>query len=163
MLAGQSTLELDRERLPCYPEAGRRVCLQDSRAIFAGRTKGEGMQFKEGSGWKACRDNKTGRCTASWFTCDREGCERSLYEIPGSVFSQLRPGSSESGRLIVDKGRLLYRYVDNCHGGPYSIVFDEDWRELCAWADNSKHDDRHSMDAKMIARALSPRQGSRKE
>ncbi len=117
------------------------------------------MQFKEGGGWKACRDEKTGRCTASSFTCDREGSEDALYEIPESVFSRLSSKtfeqSLESGRLIRDQGRLLYRYVNNCHGGPYSVVYDENWRELCAWRDSSKHDERHSIDAKKIARALS--------
>ena len=124
------------------------------------------MQFKEGSGWKACRDERTGRCTASSFTCDREGSEDALYEIPESVFSQLRAKtfqqSLESGRLIRDQGRILYRYVSNCHGEPYSIVYDENWRELCAWRDSSKHDEKHAMDARQIARALSRTQESGK-
>ncbi len=128
--------------------------------------KKESRQFKEGGGWKACRDARTGRCTASSFSCDREGSEEELYEIPESVFSQLRSGtfeqSLESGRLIREQGRLLYRYVNNCHGGPYSVVYDERWRELCAWHDSAKHDDEHAMDAGAIARALSRGQHSGK-
>ena len=124
------------------------------------------MQFKEGGGWKACRDERTGRCTASSFTCDREGSEDALYEIPESVFSQLRSKtfqqSLESERLIRDQGRILFRYVSNCHGEPYSIVYDENWRELCAWRDSSKYDEQHAMDAGQIARALSRNQGSGK-
>ncbi|MBR4746345.1 MAG: hypothetical protein IK061_02950, partial [Desulfovibrio sp.] len=68
----------------------------------------------------------------------------------------------ESERLIREQGRLLYRYVSSCHGGPYSIVYDENWRELCAWRDSSKHDEKHAMDAGKIARALSRTQESGK-
>ncbi len=93
------------------------------------------MKMKEGSGWKACYDEKTGRCGAevifqgSW----------DLYEISAGVFSQLsaRMSGSEAEELI-QSGRRLYSHVNDRCGPPYTIVFDDDYALYCPWMGKAK-------------------------
>ncbi len=90
------------------------------------------MQFKEGNGWKACYDEKTGR-----YTAERGGCgSYHLYEISEEIFRVLATGMME--RDVVDLlsgGRHLYMDVNDRCGPPYTVVFDDEYRELCPWAD----------------------------
>ncbi len=89
------------------------------------------MQFKEGSGWKACHDGKSGRYTAE----RREMGAYDLYEITKEIFDALADGmaGSEAGSLI-SSGRHLYMDVNDRCGPPYTVVFDDEYRELCPWA-----------------------------
>ena len=89
------------------------------------------MQFKEGSGWKACYDEATGR-----YTAQRGGCGYyHLYEITKEIFDALSDGmTDEQTYRIIGDGRHLYMDVDDRCGPPYTIVFDEDYRALCPWA-----------------------------
>lgn len=93
------------------------------------------MQYKEGTGWKACYNEKKGIYGAeimfqgSW----------DLYEISASVYNSLtkNTGSSEAEKLICS-GRHLYTHVNDRCGPPYTIVFDDDYAEYCPWMGNSK-------------------------
>ena len=89
------------------------------------------MQFKEGSGWKACYDEATGR-----YTAQRGGCGYyHLYEITKEIFDALADGmTDEQTYRIISSGRHLYMDVDDRCGPPYTVVFDEDYRALCPWA-----------------------------
>ena len=89
------------------------------------------MQFKEGLGWKACYDEATGR-----YTAQRGGCGYyHLYEITKEIFDALADGmTNEQTYRIISSGRHLYMDVDDRCGPPYTVVFDEDYRALCPWA-----------------------------
>lgn len=90
------------------------------------------MQFKEGLGWKACYDEATGR-----YTAQRGGCGYyHLYEITKEIFDALSDGmTDEQTYRIIGDGRHLYMDVDDRCGPPYTVVFDEDYKALCPWAD----------------------------
>ena len=91
------------------------------------------MRFKEGSNWKACHDEERGLYTAeTWWRGSYD-----LYEIDESIFEKL--GSSvtdarEASRLI-HLGRHLYMSVSDSYSPPYDVILDEDYKELCPWAD----------------------------
>ena len=89
------------------------------------------MQFKKGSGWKACYDEESGR-----YTAERGGCGYyNLYEITKETFEALADGmSDEETYRQISNGRHLYMDVNDCCGPPYTVVFDEDYKELCPWA-----------------------------
>ena len=89
------------------------------------------MQFKEGSGWKACYDEETGI-----YTAERKGTwYYQLYEITKEIYDALTDGMSDldSYHLIKD-GRDLYMDVDDRCGPPYTIIFDHTYEKLCPWA-----------------------------
>ena len=89
------------------------------------------MQFKEGDGWKACYDEATGR-----YTAERGGCGYyHLYEITEEIFEALADDMrDEETYKLIDQGRHLYMDVNDRCGPPYTVVFDDDYRELCPWA-----------------------------
>ena len=89
------------------------------------------MQFKEGDGWKACFDESTGR-----YTAERGGCGYyHLYEITEEIFEALADDMrDEETYKLIDQGRHLYMDVNDRCGPPYTVVFDDDYRELCPWA-----------------------------
>ncbi len=89
------------------------------------------MRFKEGDGWKACCDEASGR-----YTAERGGCGYyHLYEITKEIFEQLEDGMRDDETYkLIGSGRHLYMDVDDRCGPPYTVVFDEDYRELCPWA-----------------------------
>ena len=89
------------------------------------------MQFKEGSGWRACYDEKTGI-----YTAERKGCGyHDLYEITEEIFKGLVDGmSDEDTYKLITKGRHLYMDVNDRCGPPYTVVFDDDYEKLCPWA-----------------------------
>ena len=90
------------------------------------------MIFKQGSGWKACYDEKSGRYTAEYGGMGGYH----LYEITEEAFALLGPDVSEIDaiHLISDEGRHLYMDVNDRCGPPYTVVFDDEYRELCPWA-----------------------------
>ncbi len=89
------------------------------------------MQFKEGSGWKACYDEETGI-----YTAERGGCGYyHLFEITKEIFDALADGmSDEETYELIHEGRHLYMDVNDRCGPPYTIVFDDDDKKLCPWA-----------------------------
>lgn len=90
------------------------------------------MQFKEGIGWKACRDEDTGRCTAEY---GGSGAYH-LYEITKDLFDLLDNGMTErEASSIIHMGRHLYMDINDRCGPPYTVIFDDDYMELCPWAD----------------------------
>ena len=90
------------------------------------------MEFKEGWGWKACYDEER-----NLYTAKRSGPGYyDLYEITKEIYDKLYDEMSDidSYHLIKD-GRHLYMDVDDRCGPPYAVVLDEDYKELCPWAD----------------------------
>ena len=88
------------------------------------------MEFKSGIGWKACYDKERDLYTAQIDCSD-------LYEINAEIYSQLTKGirDSDARSLIYTGGRHLYMDVNDRCGPPYTVVFDEDYKKLCPWAD----------------------------
>jgi hypothetical protein len=89
------------------------------------------MQFKTGSGWKACYDEDTGRYFGEY------GCIQSyhLYELTKEIYDQLdREMTEGEASTVMYEGRHLYMSVDDRCGPPYTIVFDDDYEKLCPWA-----------------------------
>ena len=89
------------------------------------------MRFKSGTGWKAGYDEKTGRCTAE--TSGPGAYD--LYEITKEVFDQLNAENDSASRSLIHTGRHLYMDVNDRCGPPYTVILDDDYRELCPWAD----------------------------
>lgn len=90
------------------------------------------MQFKEGCGWKACYDEKRNLYTAE---TGGVGCYN-LYEITRETYELLNEGGVsdfDSVRLI-HTGRHLYMDVNDRCGPPYTVVLDDEYRDLCPWA-----------------------------
>ena len=89
------------------------------------------MQFKEGMGWKACYDETTGRYTAEMGGCG----SYHLYELTKEQFDLLEDGLTEHDVIdIIGEGRHLYMDINDRCGPPYTVVFDDDYTELCSWA-----------------------------
>ena len=89
------------------------------------------MQIKEGTGWKAGYNDEKGVYGAevifqgSW----------DYYEISAGVFNSLTKGMSGSdAEALITTGRHLYSHVNDRCGPPYTIVFDDDYRDYCPWA-----------------------------
>ncbi len=89
------------------------------------------MQFKNGSGWKACYDEENGRYfgeyggTQSYY----------LFELTKETYDQLDEKTSEADASDIMYGnRKMYMSVDDRCGPPYTIVFDDDYEKLCPWA-----------------------------
>ena len=89
------------------------------------------MLFKAGTGWKACYDEETGRCTA-----ERGGAGYyDLYEITREIYDALEDGMGDSDACErIREGRHLYMDVNDRCGPPYTVVFDDDYAALCPWA-----------------------------
>lgn len=90
------------------------------------------MQFKEGESWKACYDEERNLYTAGVW-----GFGSRLYEINKEIYDALRDGMDSKASSIISKGRKLYMDVNDRCGPPYTIVFDEDYKKLCPWADET--------------------------
>ena len=88
------------------------------------------MEFKSGIGWKACYDQERNLYTAQIDCSD-------LFEIDAEIYSRLTKSISDSDArsLIYNGGRHLYMDVNDRCGPPYTVVFDENYKELCPWAD----------------------------
>jgi hypothetical protein len=89
------------------------------------------MTFKEGMGWKAAFDEKTGLCTAEYGGCGAYH----LYEITKEIFDGLHNGMTEGdAATLIIEGRHLYMDINDRCGPPYTVVFDDDYKTLCPWA-----------------------------
>ena len=97
------------------------------------------MQFKKGSGWKACYDEERNLYTAE--TWDRGTYH--LYEIDAEAYARIGTPECDDwdSDVLIRKGRHLYMDVDDGYSNPYSHVFDENYATLCPWAriQNSGH------------------------
>ena len=93
------------------------------------------MQFKTGSGWKACYDKDTGRYFGEYGGIQ----SYHLYELTKEIYDQLdREMTEGEASTIMYEGRHLYMSVDDRCGPPYTIVFDDDYEKLCPWANVMK-------------------------
>ena len=89
------------------------------------------MQCKEGNGWKAWSDDTNNR-----FFGEYGGCQSyHLYELTADQYARLCKGMTESAAAdIMYEGRHLYMSVNDRCGPPYTVVFDDDYKTLCPWA-----------------------------
>ena len=93
------------------------------------------MKTKEGLGWRAGYDEKTGRGGAEIFGMG----DSDLYEISRDVFSRLdRNADPASCRELIRSGRHLYMKVNDRCGPPYTVVLDEDYALYCPWKQAAK-------------------------
>ncbi len=89
------------------------------------------MKCKKGNGWKACFDEEKNRYFGEYGGIQ----SYSLYELTEEQFANLDEKMKESeASSIMYEGRHLYMSVDDRCGPPYTIVFDDECRELCPWA-----------------------------
>ena len=89
------------------------------------------MEFKKGEWWKACYDEEKGR----YFGEYGGGQSYNLFELTKEIYDSLDESMSEGeASIIMYEGRHLYMSVDDRCGPPYTIVFDDEYRELCPWA-----------------------------
>ena len=89
------------------------------------------MQFKTGSGWRACFDEESGR----YFGEYGGGQAYNLYELTREQFERLEKKMTEGDAAgVMYAGRHLYMSVNDRCGPPYTVVFDEAWERLCPWA-----------------------------
>ena len=88
------------------------------------------MEFKEGSGWKCCFDPDTGLYTAQLGS----GPNCSLYEITKEIYEHVDDPDVEWPSRLICEGRHLFMSVNDRCGPPYTVVFDDDYKKLCPWA-----------------------------
>ena len=89
------------------------------------------MQFKEGHGWKACYSEENGRYFGEYGGI----MSYNLYELTREQYERLNNEMNEGDASdIMYQGRHLFMSVDDRCGPPYTIVFDDDCKELCPWA-----------------------------
>ncbi len=90
------------------------------------------MIFKKGMSWKACYDEENERYTGEYGGIQAYH----LYELTKEQFDSLEKKMSEyDAAKIMSEGRHLYMSVDDRCGPPYTIVFDDDYKQLAPWAD----------------------------
>ena len=88
------------------------------------------MRFKSGMGWKAGYDEKTGRCAAE---TGGPGAY-DLYEITKETWDRLDAANDSASRDLIHKGRHLYMDVNDRCGPPYTVILDDEYREIAPWA-----------------------------
>ena len=90
------------------------------------------MQFKKGCGWKACYDEKRNLYTAESGRCG--GYD--LFQITKEIYDRLGESdfSDSVAERLIHTGRHLYMDVNDRCGPPYTVVLDDEYRELCPWA-----------------------------
>lgn len=90
------------------------------------------MKFKNGSGWRACFDEENGRYFGEYGGVQNYN----LYELTKELYDRLDESMTEgdAGSIMYD-GRHLYMSVNDRCGPPYTVVFDDDYKKLCPWAD----------------------------
>ena len=90
------------------------------------------MQFKQGCGWKACYDEKR-----NLYTAESGGCGGyDLFQITKEIYDRLgESGVNDSDAVsLIHTGRHLYMDVNDRCGPPYTVVLDDEYRDLCPWA-----------------------------
>lgn len=90
------------------------------------------MQYKSGYCWKAVYDEDRNLYTAGFFDPVTGSCK--LFEIDKTIFERLEDGMDNSATSIFSIGRNLYAHINDQYGSPFTIVFDEAYKELCPWA-----------------------------
>ncbi|MBR6336608.1 MAG: hypothetical protein IKR76_02650 [Ruminococcus sp.] len=90
------------------------------------------MQFKEGTGWKACYDEQRELYTAE----EGGGMAYGLFEITKDIYDRLgQKGMSDAdNERLIRTGRHLFQNVNDRCGPPYSIMYDENYETLAPWA-----------------------------
>ena len=90
------------------------------------------MQFKEGTGWKACYDDQRELYTAE----EGGGMAYGLFEITKDIYDRLgQKGMSDAdNERLIRTGRHLFQNVNDRCGPPYSIMYDENYETLAPWA-----------------------------
>jgi len=91
------------------------------------------VRFKSGSGWKACYDEKQ-----NLYTAETGGIGAyDLFQITKEIYERLgEEGVSDSDSLsLIHSGRHLYMDVNDRCGPPYTVILDDEYRDLCPWAD----------------------------
>ncbi len=90
------------------------------------------MQFKQGTGWKACYDEERELYTAE----EGGGMAYDLFEITKEVYDRLgQKGMSDAdNERLIRTGRHLFQNVNDRCGPPYSIMYDENYDTLAPWA-----------------------------
>lgn len=95
------------------------------------------MDIKKGSCWKAVYDDEKGRYFAEYGG----GANYDLYEIDRELFDKLdKRMKGREASDIISSGRHMYMSVNDRCGPPYTVVFDDDYNELCPWASVSDSD-----------------------
>ena len=90
------------------------------------------MQWKKGSGWNAFYDDANERYFGEYGGIQAYH----LFELSKEQFDLLDKDMTEyDAAKIMHEGRHLYMSVNDRCGPPYTIVFDDDYKELCPWAD----------------------------
>ena len=104
--------------------------LEIANERYMAENRRENLEFKSGSGWKACYDRERNLYTAQIDCSD-------LYEINEDIWNKLTESISDSDArsLIHTDGRHLYMDVNDRCGPPYTVIFDDNYQELCPWAD----------------------------
>ena len=87
--------------------------------------------FKNGSGWRACFDEESGRYFGEYGGIQ----SYHLFEITREIFDKLDETMTEgdASHILYD-GRHMFMSVDDRCGPPYTVVFDDDYETLCPWA-----------------------------
>ncbi len=110
------------------------MCGNEIVAVYELRGPGIGEShiiFKDGNGWRACFDEEKGR----YFGEYGGGMSYNLYELTKEMYDLLREEMTEGdASSIMYDGRHLYMSVCDRCGPPYTVVFDDECRELCPWA-----------------------------
>ena len=105
--------------------------MNDDR-IFTNKSEVKGMQFKKGNGWKACYDEERELYTAEYGGLG----SYHLFEITKEIFELLDDKKTDSEiSSLIHEGRHLYMDINDRCGPPYTVVFDDDYKSLCPWAD----------------------------
>ncbi|MBR1393267.1 MAG: hypothetical protein IJ561_05470 [Ruminococcus sp.] len=91
------------------------------------------MQIKKGRSWNAFYDDENER----YFVEYGGITDYKLYEIGKEIFDKLSTDMDEGdvSSVVYGSGRKLYMSVNDRCGPPYTIVFDDDYKTLCPWAD----------------------------
>ena len=109
------------------------------------------LHFKTGEGWKACHDCERGIYTAESFWAGYYD----LYEIGEEIFDELKTKGMkqrDAWELIV-KGRHLYKSVSD-RNGSYDIALDENYADLCPWAEVQRTGEQWSSELTDLAVAI---------
>ena len=91
------------------------------------------MEIKKGMSWNAFYDDENQR----YFVEYGGVMDYKLCEISKDIYDKLNTDMTEGdvSTVVYGNGRKLYMSVDDRCGPPYTIVFDDDYKTRCPWAD----------------------------